>query len=254
MGNLVITQPCGYHFTHRRTTVSGDGWPRMSRFSGSNVLGVAVMKRESLKLTKTNIQKIICRSDLLDNAPFLIAIAASIIISLVAEGNEGEHGTEKQVRNDFATLISVIPLFNWLAWLYLFLDTRDVRHLMFASVYIAPYIKTGFSLSPGETFLLTLGYVTCVYHIQLEIYAQGSLRLYRQTKSRSMNNASDAPEGEFYDETASEECKFFDEETCEECKLPDDFFKVPDEECKLPDKETSEQLGENERGPDQSKN
>jgi hypothetical protein len=68
-------------------------------------------------------------------------------------------------------IISFIPLFNWLAWVFAWLDTRKQRYLIYAIVYIAPYLRSGISLSPEESWLPIASVLACILHVQLDISA-----------------------------------------------------------------------------------
>ncbi|MCO5548438.1 hypothetical protein L7F22_001894 [Adiantum nelumboides] len=158
----------------RSGTVDTTVWLRPSRLARSNAFGSALRPSKALKgLTRTT-NRGVCRSELLQDAPFVAAIGACILSSLVLQKKEEDQSSsaplgEDDVRNGAVTIISFIPLFNWLGWVFAWLDTKDQRYLLYASVYLAPYVRTGFSLSTDENWLLILSYFACIAHVQLEI-------------------------------------------------------------------------------------
>lgn len=121
----------------------------------------------------------ICRAGLEDDAPFALAIAASVLSTLVLPPDSpSEKGSESlsplggdDVRYAAMGIISFIPLFNWLAWVFAWLDTRKQRYLIYAIVYIAPYLRSGLSLSPEESWLPIASVLACILHVQLDISA-----------------------------------------------------------------------------------
>eukprot|EP00252_Welwitschia_mirabilis_P000219 TRINITY_DN10206_c0_g1_i1.p1 TRINITY_DN10206_c0_g1~~TRINITY_DN10206_c0_g1_i1.p1 ORF type:complete len:218 (-),score=37.74 TRINITY_DN10206_c0_g1_i1:335-892(-) len=66
-------------------------------------------------------------------------------------------------------IISFIPFFNWLSWVFAWLDTGRQRYLVYALVYLAPYINSELSLSPEDSWLPIASILACILHIQLEI-------------------------------------------------------------------------------------
>ncbi|KAK9145731.1 hypothetical protein Sjap_005634 [Stephania japonica] len=124
-----------------------------------------------------------CRAELAQDAPFATAIGACVLNSLVfpvsgggggggGDGEEEEDGDSVMDSTDarFAVMgiISFIPYFNWLSWVFAWLDTGRRRYLVYAIVYLAPYLRTNLSLSPDESWLPIASIIFCIAHIQLE--------------------------------------------------------------------------------------
>ncbi|KAK9093852.1 hypothetical protein Scep_025321 [Stephania cephalantha] len=147
-----------------------------------------------------------CRAELAQDAPFAAAIGACVLNSLifpVAGGGGDEDGDSVMDSTDarFAVMgiISFIPYFNWLSWVFAWLDTGRRRYAVYAIVYLAPYLSaknvemtkfllnalygdikrlpnsnlveckmTNLSLSPEESWLPIASIIFCIAHIQLE--------------------------------------------------------------------------------------
>ncbi|CAN4077490.1 unnamed protein product [Withania somnifera] len=67
-------------------------------------------------------------------------------------------------------IISIIPYFNWMSWVFAWLDTGKVRYAIYALVYLAPYLSTNLSLSPEDSLLPIASILLCIFHIQLEAF------------------------------------------------------------------------------------
>lgn len=149
-------------------------------YSRSKLFGSPLKPSKALKRLQRSTKRGLCRSEFAQDAPFVIAIGACIFssLALVKQDDEKvEHSRnaalgEDDVRNGAMTVISFIPLFNWLGWVFAWLDTNEQRYLVYASVYLAPYVRTGFSFSSDENWLLLLSYLACIAHVQVEISAQ----------------------------------------------------------------------------------
>ncbi|CAL5015226.1 unnamed protein product [Urochloa decumbens] len=120
-----------------------------------------------------------CRADLQQDAPFAAAIGACVLASLVLppprprgeEGEEVEEGGEfgaTDTRMAVMGIISFLPYFNWLSWIFAWLDSGRRRYLVYAAVYLAPYLRANLSLSPDESWLPIASIFICILHIQLE--------------------------------------------------------------------------------------
>ncbi|KAG2568332.1 uncharacterized protein LOC120682879 [Panicum virgatum] len=120
-----------------------------------------------------------CRADLQQDAPFAAAIGACVLASLVLPpprprgeaGEEAEEGGEfgaTDTRMAVMGIISFLPYFNWLSWIFAWLDSGRRRYLVYAAVYLAPYLRTNLSLSPDESWLPIASIFICILHIQLE--------------------------------------------------------------------------------------
>lgn len=65
-------------------------------------------------------------------------------------------------------IISFIPFFNWLSWVFAWLDTGKRHYAVYSLVYLAPYLRSNFSISPDESWLPIASIVLCIIHVQLE--------------------------------------------------------------------------------------
>ncbi|CAN6240643.1 unnamed protein product [Urochloa humidicola] len=120
-----------------------------------------------------------CRADLQQDAPFAAAIGSCVLASLVLpppkprgeEGEDVEDGGEfgaTDTRMAVMGIISFLPYFNWLSWIFAWLDSGRRRYLVYAAVYLAPYLRANLSLSPDESWLPIASIFVCILHIQLE--------------------------------------------------------------------------------------
>ncbi|PIA34739.1 hypothetical protein AQUCO_03700187v1 [Aquilegia coerulea] len=121
---------------------------------------------------------LICRAELLQDAPFAVAIGASILNSLVFpipktpdDDNDEDSGSaidSTDARLAVMGIISFVPYFNWLSWIFAWLDTGSPRYAVYSIIYLAPYIRTNLSLSPEESWLPIASIIFCIIHVQLE--------------------------------------------------------------------------------------
>ncbi|KAJ8512514.1 hypothetical protein OPV22_002948 [Ensete ventricosum] len=119
----------------------------------------------------------VCRAEFVHDAPFAAAIGACVLNSLVfpisADETEDEDGGGTIDATDarFAVMgiISFIPYFNWLGWVFAWMDSDRQRYLVYSIVYLAPYLRTNLSLSPEESWLPIASILVCILHIQLEV-------------------------------------------------------------------------------------
>ncbi|XP_022738755.1 LOW QUALITY PROTEIN: uncharacterized protein LOC111291344 [Durio zibethinus] len=129
-------------------------------------------------LTKTNKKKKIkggiCRAEFSPDAPLAAAIGACMLSSLLlpATDTEDEDGGNSIIDADtrFAAMgiISLIPYFNWLSWVFAWLDTGKRRYAVYSIVYLAPYLRSNLSLSPEDSWLPIASIIFCIVHVQLE--------------------------------------------------------------------------------------
>ncbi|KAF8702602.1 hypothetical protein HU200_032988 [Digitaria exilis] len=128
---------------------------------------------------RTRRRTLACRADLQQDAPFAAAIGACVLSSLVLppprpRGEAGEEVDEEgelgatDTRMAVMGIISFLPYFNWLSWIFAWLDSGRRRYLVYAAVYLAPYLRTNLSLSPDESWLPIASIFICILHIQLE--------------------------------------------------------------------------------------
>ncbi|CAN6249894.1 unnamed protein product, partial [Urochloa humidicola] len=128
---------------------------------------------------RTRRAALACRADLQQDAPFAAAIGACVLASLVLPPPRprGEEDEELEEGGVFGTtdtrmavmgIISFLPYFNWLSWIFAWLDSGRRRYLVYAAVYLAPYLRANLSLSPDESWLPIASIFICILHIQLE--------------------------------------------------------------------------------------
>ncbi|KAL2516666.1 hypothetical protein Adt_12913 [Abeliophyllum distichum] len=116
-----------------------------------------------------------CRAELSADAPVAIAIGACILSSWILpatplpEDNEGDSLIDSaDARFAVMGIIGLIPYFNWMSWVFAWMDTGKRRYAVYAIVYLAPYLRSNFSLSPEESWLPIGSILLCIIHIQLE--------------------------------------------------------------------------------------
>ncbi|KAI3693717.1 hypothetical protein L1987_76668 [Smallanthus sonchifolius] len=117
-----------------------------------------------------------CKAALLHEAPFAAAIGAcvlnSVVFPLPTSPNDNEDSSSMIDSADarFAVMgiISFIPYFNWMSWVFAWMDTGDKRYAVYSIVYLAPYLRSNLSLSPDESWLPIASILLCILHIQLE--------------------------------------------------------------------------------------
>lgn len=183
----------------RKSSLTGarDAWTQRVRLQGAN---------QSTRYPKGG--GLSARAGLEDDAPFAVAIAASVLSTLVLPADvSSEDGNETSVsplggddvRYAAMGIISFIPLFNWLVWVFAWLDTRKQRYLIYAIVYIAPYLRSGLSLSPEDSWLPIASVLACILHVQLDISASSeggedlniSKALFTATQVKQMKERAD---------------------------------------------------------------
>ncbi|KAL5750099.1 hypothetical protein ACOSP7_024702 [Xanthoceras sorbifolium] len=129
-----------------------------------------------LHINKRNVNRgvLICRAGLSEDAPFVVAIATSMLSSLfLATPATNEEDAETVVdstdtRFGVMGIISFIPFFNWLSWVFAWLDTGKRQYAVYAIVYLLPYLRSNLSLSPEESWLPITSIIFCIVHVQLE--------------------------------------------------------------------------------------
>ncbi|KAK7307941.1 hypothetical protein VNO77_41438 [Canavalia gladiata] len=124
-----------------------------------------------LKPYHTNRQS--CRAVFSDDAPFAAAIGACMLTSLlfpVSDPPQEEDNADSTTDARLAVMgiLSFIPYFNWLSWVFAWLDTGNRRYAVYSLVYLAPYLRSNLTLSPEESWLPIASILFCVVHIQLE--------------------------------------------------------------------------------------
>ncbi|KAJ9549673.1 hypothetical protein OSB04_022216 [Centaurea solstitialis] len=162
-----------------------------------------------------------CRAALAHEAPFVVAIGACVLNSLAFPLPVGPHDEEDgdsvidsaDARFAVMGIISFIPYFNWMSWVFAWMDTGDKRYALYAIVYLAPYLRafsrtimvlivtacdcrTNLSISPDESWLPIASILLCIIHIQLEASIKnGDLQLFngalRNTSSKKDDKISE---------------------------------------------------------------
>ncbi|MBA0638138.1 hypothetical protein Godav_029717 [Gossypium davidsonii] len=104
---------------------------------------------------KKKINRGICRAEFSPDAPLAAAIGACMLSSLLlpaADTGEEDGGSSIIDAGDtrFAAMgiISFIPYFNWLSWVFAWLDTGKRRYAVYSIVYLVPYLRYHFYGSP----------------------------------------------------------------------------------------------------------
>lgn len=112
-----------------------------------------------------------------NDAPFAVAIGACLLSSFVfpsvGVGSDDESDDAVIDSNDtrlaVMSIISFIPYFNWLSWVFAWLDSGKRRYAVYAIVYLAPYLRSNLSLSPEESWLPIVSILLCIAHVQVEV-------------------------------------------------------------------------------------
>ncbi|KAM0015616.1 hypothetical protein Hdeb2414_s0032g00712741 [Helianthus debilis subsp. tardiflorus] len=131
---------------------------------------------QSLINQKRRIRRGRCKAGLTHDAPFVVAMGACVLNSLVfplpMSPNDDEESNSvidsADARFAVMGIISFIPYFNWMSWVFAWMDTGDKRYVVYAIVYLAPYLRSNLSLSPDESWLPIASIILCILHIQLE--------------------------------------------------------------------------------------
>ncbi|GJP35775.1 hypothetical protein CLOM_g20302 [Closterium sp. NIES-68] len=168
----------------------------------------------------------VCQVSLVDDGPFVAAIATSIALSAAplvlpslpllsgragkeddddaaaaaaaallaagvgvgdgkggAEGEEAEGGMSLgELRAGVMTVVSLIPFFNWLCWVLAWIDSRDVKYILFAAVYAAPYARGGLTLAMDGHWLPLFSIAACALHVQVDNVAVERKKLASKIK------------------------------------------------------------------------
>lgn len=144
---------------------------------------------------QASFKTIHCKAGLAEDAPFAIAIGACVLNSIIFhprdKPNDQDGESMDDVRYAAMGIISFIPYFNWLSWVFAWLDTGRRQYLVYAVVYLAPYIRSDLSISIEDGWLPVASILAGILHIQLEIsVTSGDLRdfqLFGDTKFFSEN-------------------------------------------------------------------
>nr|XP_009766346.1 PREDICTED: uncharacterized protein LOC104217733 [Nicotiana sylvestris] len=138
------------------------------------------------KLNLRNGTNCRCRAEFANNdATIAVAIGVCVLSSLVFPSpttySEPDHDDGESVidsgdaRFTVMAIISLIPYFNWLSWVFAWLDTGKLRYAIFALVYLAPYVRSNLSLSPEDSWLPIVSILLCIFHVQADTYEQKNL-------------------------------------------------------------------------------
>ncbi|KAJ6933843.1 hypothetical protein NC651_009046 [Populus alba x Populus x berolinensis] len=131
---------------------------------------------EGCKGQRKKFNRGICRAALSDDTPFAVAISVCMLSSLLLpntatkdEEEESDSGiTTTDTRIAVMGIISFIPYFNWLSWVFAWLDTGKRRYAIYSLVYLAPYLRSNMSLSPEDSWLPIASIIFGIVHVQLE--------------------------------------------------------------------------------------
>ncbi|ESQ46744.1 hypothetical protein EUTSA_v10027936mg [Eutrema salsugineum] len=160
--------------------------------SSSSFSSLPLQNRDKL-CKKGKVERVICRAEFSQDAPLASAIGACILSSFVfpvaKRVDEDEEENSAIVSTDMRLaamgIISFIPYFNWLSWVFAWLDTGKTRYAVYALVYILPYLSSNLSISPEDSWLPITSIVLGIIHVQLEAsIANGdvqTLRFFRDT-------------------------------------------------------------------------
>ncbi|KAG6782937.1 hypothetical protein POTOM_012364 [Populus tomentosa] len=129
-----------------------------------------------LLIQRKKFNRGICRAALSDDTPFAVAISVCMLSSLLLpntatkdEEEESDSGiTTTDTRIAVMGIISFIPYFNWLSWVFAWLDTGKRRYAIYSLVYLAPYLRSNMSLSPEDSWLPIASIIFGIVHVQLE--------------------------------------------------------------------------------------
>ncbi|KAF8047223.1 hypothetical protein N665_3141s0003 [Sinapis alba] len=147
----------------------------------------------------SKVERLICRADFSQEAPLASAIGACILSSFVfpvakrVEDEEEEEENSAIVSTDMRLaamgIISFIPYFNWLSWVFAWLDTGKTRYSLYALAYLLPYLSSNLSISPEESWLPITSIFLGIIHVQLEAsIANGdvqTLAFFRDTSKKT---------------------------------------------------------------------
>ncbi|VVA97837.1 unnamed protein product [Arabis nemorensis] len=175
---------------------SGSFYAKPRLLSSSSSLPVAYPLRNNpnkVKLCRKAEKRVICRAEFSQDAPLATAIGACILSSFVFpvakrvddDDEEDSAIVSTDMRLAAMGIISFIPYFNWLSWVFAWLDTGKSRYAVYALVYLLPYFSSNLSISPEDSWLPLTSIVLGIIHVQLEAsIANGdiqTLRFFRDT-------------------------------------------------------------------------
>ncbi|KAL0542375.1 hypothetical protein IC582_022480 [Cucumis melo] len=193
----------------------------------------------------------ICRAELGNDAPFAIAIGACFLTSLVVPAADRASDDESDAVIDSTDtrlavmgIISFIPYFNWLSWVFAWLDSGRRLYAVYAIVYLAPYLRSNLSLSPEESWLPIVSILLCIIHIQLEASITNGDIQPLQIFGKASKQISSTKKGR--DQFKGSQGSYKESEKKEDRKLPSAEERFRDKISRLGDsKETDhEQINE----------
>ncbi|CAN0908917.1 Serine/threonine-protein kinase fray2 [Linum grandiflorum] len=188
---------------------------------------------------------LLCRAELPQDAPFAAAIGACMLSSLLLppatppSDEDSDSGLDTtDARLAVMGIISFVPYFNWLSWVFAWLDTGKRRYAVYALVYLAPYIRSNLSLSPEDSWLPIASIFLGVIHVQLEASIKSGDIQGFQLFSEVSKLLSFTKE-EIEDEITDDDERLF-ERRKEHRNLPSDISKKRDAKKKNPSSEHHE--------------
>ncbi|CAL5360302.1 unnamed protein product [Camellia sinensis] len=119
----------------------------LSSFKPSLISILKPPKKPYLKRTRNGT---CCRAEFSQDAPFAVAIGACILNSVVFPITSGPDDDDQgdslidstDARFAVMGIMSFIPYFNWLSWVFAWLDTGKRRYVVYSLVYLAPYLRS----------------------------------------------------------------------------------------------------------------
>ncbi|RLM66194.1 uncharacterized protein C2845_PM16G17920 [Panicum miliaceum] len=153
--------------------------PPLRRLRGGGASSGGVCHGAVPLLPRPRRRALACRADLQQDAPFAAAIGACVLASLVLppprprgeaveEAEEGGEFGATDTRMAVMGIISFLPYFNWLSWIFAWLDSGRRRYLVYAAVYLAPYLRSVCELPCKHSMQAASFFLKCFLPLQLE--------------------------------------------------------------------------------------
>ncbi|CAA7028372.1 unnamed protein product [Microthlaspi erraticum] len=153
--------------------------PRLVSSRPCSPLTLAYPQRNPNKVYRNKkVERVICRAEFSQEAPLATAIGACILSSFVFPVDKKEEEKEEEEENSAIVstdmrlaamgIISFIPYFNWLSWVFAWLDSGKSRYAAYALVYLLPYFSSNLSISPEDSWLPITSILLGILHVQIE--------------------------------------------------------------------------------------
>ncbi|CAI5471499.1 unnamed protein product [Closterium sp. Yama58-4] len=127
----------------------------------------------------------VCQVSLVDDGPFVAAIATSIALSaapLVLPSLPFLSQKTKGSDDDDAAAAAAAALLAAGCWVLAWIDSRDVKYILFAAVYAAPYARGGLTLAVDGNWLPLFSIAACALHVQVDNVAVERRKLASKIK------------------------------------------------------------------------